>query len=260
VAKSDNAKPSVQSLDRALGLLKLLSDHPNGLTLAELAPKAELANSTAHRLLTSLLQHDFVSYETATGRWYVGLTAFRVGAAFNRRSDYIAIARTSMRKLVDETGETSNLAVLRGTQLTFVSQIECDHAMRMAVPIGTKGPLHASAVGKAILAYLEPQEREKLIGSIEFKKLTDKTISSPKALQEACKKIAKAGFAIDDEEQALGLRCIAAPIFNELQEPIFAVSISGPTVRVSTKHVDELAEKVKAAALQITEQIGGVPR
>lgn len=260
MAKTETTKPSVQSLDRALGLLTLLSEHPNGLTLAELAPKAELANSTAHRLLTSLLQHGFVSFEPNSARWLVGLSAFRVGAAFNRRRDFVATARPAMRALVEKTGETSNLAVLRGQELTFVSQIECDHAMRMAVPIGTKGPLHASAVGKAILAFLEKSERERLLASIDYRALTPKTILEQQSLSDELSLVAEKGYALDDEEQALGLRCIAAPIFNELGEPVFAVSISGPTVRVSQDRVDALAKDIVSAAAQITEQIGGVKR
>ena len=258
--KAKSAKQSVQSLDRAFGLLQLLADHPDGMTLAAIAPEADLAPSTAHRLLSSLEGLGFASFEASSNKWFVGLSAFRVGAAFLRRRDYVATARQFMRQLVELTGETSNLAVLKNDQLTFVSQIESSEAMRMAVPIGTRGPLHASAVGKAILAYLPQDEVADLVAKIDYPALTSKSHKNKTALLNDLKSIKSHGFAVDDEEQSLGLRCIAAPIFNELAEPIFAVSISGPTIRVSEDKLDHLAAHVVAVAKKISEQIGGVNR
>jgi len=128
----------------------------------------------------------------------------------------------------------------------------------MAVPLGARGPLHASAVGKAILAFTNPQEQADALDGIEYPPLTDKSHASKAQLLQDLQEIAKQGYALDDEEQSLGLRCIGAPVFDEFGEPVFAVSISGPTVRVTTKQVAELAEKVMQAANLITEQIGGI--
>lgn len=256
--KDDQAKGSVQSLNRALGLLQLLAEHPDGLSLADIAPMAELAPSTAHRLLSSLQALDFVSFESENNRWFVGLAAFRAGAGYLRRQDHIATARQVMRQLVAQTGETSNLAVLKHGALTFIAQIECNEAMRMVVPLGARGPLHASAVGKAILAFLSPQERETALSSTVFEALTQKSHTTKNQLSEDLKTVGQRGYAVDDEEQSLGLRCIGAPIFDEFGEPIFAVSISGPTVRVTNQRVSELAGYVMGAAKVITEQIGGM--
>lgn len=258
VANKEQSKGSVQSLNRALALLQLLAEHPDGLTLAEIAPLAELAPSTTHRLLSSLQALDFVSFESDNNRWFVGLAAFRAGAGYLRRRDHIATARQTMRQLVAQTGETSNLAVVKNATLTFVAQIECNEAMRMAVPLGARGPLHASAVGKAILAFAPQPQRDIALEQIEFTPLTDKSHSGPQQLLKDLGAIRKRGYAIDDEEQSLGLRCIGAPIFDEFGEPIFAVSISGPTVRVKTEKVEELADYVMAAARHITDQIGGI--
>ncbi len=258
VANKEQSKGSVQSLNRALALLQLLAEHPDGLTLAEIAPLAELAPSTTHRLLSSLQALDFVSFETDTNRWFVGLAAFRAGAGYLRRRDHIATARQTMRQLVAQTGETSNLGVVKNATLTFVAQIECNEAMRMAVPLGARGPLHASAVGKAILAFSPNPQRENTIGQIEFFGLTEKTHGTVEQLRADLQLIRTRGYAIDDEEQSIGLRCIGAPIFDEFGEPIFAVSISGPTVRVKAEKVEELADYVMAAARHITDQIGGI--
>jgi IclR family acetate operon transcriptional repressor len=257
-AKTDQAKGSVQSLNRALGLLQILAEHPDGLSLAEIAPLAQLAPSTAHRLLSSLQALDFVNFEQDNSRWFVGLAAFRAGAGYLRRRDHIATARQIMRQLVEQTGETSNLAVLKNSTLTFVAQIECNEAMRMAVPLGARGPLHASAVGKAILAYSNTQERDIALKALSFEPLTQKTHTTKAALVADLEMVRSRGYAIDDEEQSVGLRCIGAPIFDEFGEPIFAVSISGPAVRVTGARVEELAAFVVQAASVITDQIGGI--
>jgi IclR family acetate operon transcriptional repressor len=257
-ATKEQSKGSVQSLNRALALLQLLAEHPDGLSLAEIAPLAELAPSTTHRLLSSLQALDFVSFETDNNRWFVGLAAFRAGAGYLRRRDHIATARQTMRQLVAQTGETSNLAVVKNATLTFVAQIECNEAMRMAVPLGARGPLHASAVGKAILAFTPKPQRETVFKQIEFTPLTEQSHAGVDQLREDLDTIRKRGFAIDDEEQSIGLRCIGAPIFDEFGEPIFAVSISGPTVRVKAEKVEELADHVMVAARHITDQIGGI--
>ncbi len=251
-------KGSVQSLNRALGLLQLLSEYSDGLSLAELAPLADLAPSTAHRLLSSLQALDFVSFEPESNKWFVGVAAFRVGAGYLRRHDHIATAREVMRQLVRQAGETSNLAVMRNQTLTFVGQIECEEAMRMAVPLGARGPLHASAVGKSILAFLSQQEQTQVLNSIDYPPLTTKSHQNAKSLRKELQKVRAIGFAIDDEEQSDGLRCIGAPVFDEFGEPVFAISISGPTVRVTKQRVGGLARHVKDAARTITDRIGGI--
>jgi len=255
---SGQAKGSVQSLNRALGLLQILAEHPDGLPLADIAPLAQLAPSTAHRLLSSLQALDFVSFEQDNSRWFVGLAAFRAGAGYLRRRDHIASARKVMRQLVEQTGETSNLAVHKNGTLTFVAQIECNEAMRMAVPLGARGPLHASAVGKAILAFTNVQEREPVLDSLSYDALTAKSHCSKDALLSDLRNIRSRGYGVDDEEQSLGLRCIGAPIFDEFGEPIFAVSISGPTVRVTSERLASLASYVVQASDLITEKVGGI--
>jgi len=252
------AKGSVQSLNRALGLMTCLADNSDGLSLADLARDMELAPSTAHRLLTSLQALDYVNFDSSEAKWFVGIGAFRVGVGYLRRRDHIGVARQEMRKLVEQTGETSNLAVLLKGRLTFVAQIECNEVMRMAVALGAQGPLHASAVGKAILAFSSNEEQVSALKLIDYFYLTDKTHSDAKSLGRDLETVRSRGFAMDDEEQSEGLRCIGAPIFNEYGEPISAVSISGPTVRVSEERTAEFAEAVVSTAAQITSKIGGV--
>jgi IclR family acetate operon transcriptional repressor len=129
--------------------------------------------------------------------------------------------------------------------------------MRMAVKIGSVGPLHASAVGKSMLAFKPHEEAKPIIDALSFPQLTPKSLPDRKAYESELENVRKNGFALDDEEQSLGLRCIAAPVFNEFSEPVCALSISGPTVRVSQARTASLALLVQAAADRVTEKLGG---
>lgn len=247
----------VQSLTRALTLLQRLATSDIGLNLTELSGGVGLAPSTAHRLLNSMRQLDFVDYDEQRGLWSVGVTAFAVGSAYLKKRDFVAQARPFMKQLVAETGETSNLAVLEGDQHVFVGQVECTEVMRMVVQIGSRGALHAAGVGKALLSALDDAEVKAILQRTGLAPMTDRTITSPAALLEELARIRAQGYSVDDEEQVSGLRCVAANIYDENGEAIAAVSISGPSVRVQADRIPHYSAAVMKAADLITRAIGG---
>lgn len=251
-------KSAVQSLDRAFAILGIVAAAPEGISLGNLAQQAGLAPSTTHRLLNALESHGMVEFEAQAGAWQIGLGAFQIGASFIQRRDFIAAARASMRQLMQDAGETVNLAILNQHRVVFIAQIECEEVMRMAVKIGSVGPLHASAVGKAILAHLPQDQITQAVAQLNFPQLTEKTLTGASPFQAELARVRQSGFALDDEEQSLGLRCIAAPVFNEFAEPICALSISGPTVRVTSDRTTDLATLVQQAANRVTEKLGGI--
>ena len=229
------------------------------MSLAELSTESGLANSTTHRLLVSMKHLDYVEYDSGLGLWSVGVKAFSVGNAYLRKRDFITQARPYMRELVAETGETSNIAVLKGDKHVFVGQIECSEVMRMVVQIGSEGHLHAAGVGKALLSALPEDEVRAIAKRTGLVKLSDKTITNITGLLKELKKIRNNGYSFDDEEQSTGLRCIASNIHNEYGEAIAAVSISGPVVRLTDDRIERLASTVKQKAVAITHVIGGNP-
>ncbi|ANG63190.1 IclR family transcriptional regulator [Marinobacterium aestuarii] len=255
--KTSSGAVQVQSLSRALLLLKRISASSNGLNLTELAGELALAPSTAHRLLNSMRQLGFVDFDEQSGLWTVGVTAFSVGSAYLKKRDFVAEARSHMKRLVAETGETSNLAILDGHNHVFVGQVECSEVMRMVVQIGSRGTLHAAGVGKALLSGLSDTEVTNIINHTGLASLTQNTITTPAVFMEELRKIRLQGFSVDDEEQVSGLRCIAANIYDENAEVIAAVSISGPSVRVSRDRLDHYSAAVMRAAAAITLAIGG---
>jgi IclR family acetate operon transcriptional repressor len=255
-AESPAESGAVQSLDRALTLLNTVADS-NGLTLTEVAEAAALPPSTAYRLLTTLARHGMVEFEAATQHWHVGVEAFRIGSRFLSRRKLAERGRPAMQGLVDALGETANLAVADEESVVFVSQVETHAPIRAFFRPGTRGPFHASGVGKAILAHVSPERVAAIVQRAGLPRFTARTIISETQLAAELACIRAQGFAVDDEERNDGMRCVAAPIFNEFAEPIAGVSISGPTVRVTAESVAAIGPRVAEAAAEITRAIAG---
>ena len=227
------------------------------MTLSELALVVGLPVSTTHRLLTTLESERFVRLDPVEGRWQIGVEAFRVGNAFARTRDLVAIARPHLRRLMEETGETANLYLAVDGEAVCMAQVECRQTMRAIARPGGRVPMHASGVGKAILAGLEPEEVQAVLRRHGLPRLTERTIDTPRRLEAALAEIRSRGWALDDEENALGLRCVAAAILDEHGRPQAAVSVSGPSVRLPDERLAELAAAVRRTARELTRAIGG---
>ena len=239
-------------------LLKALAATSDGMTLSELALVVGLPVSTTHRLLTTLESERFARLDPAEGHWQIGVEAFRVGNAFARIRDLAAIARPHLRRLMEETGETANLYLAVDGEAVCMAQVECRQTMRAIARPGGRVPMHASGVGKAILAGLEPEEVQSVLRRHGLPRLTERTIDTPRRLEAVLAEIRSRGWALDDEENALGLRCVAAAILDEHGRPQAAVSVSGPSVRLPDERLAELAAAVRRTARELTRAIGGV--
>jgi IclR family acetate operon transcriptional repressor len=251
----------VQSLVRALTLLNRIAESPgNGSSLTELAQQVGLATSTAHRLLTTLEQERYVRFEQEERLWTVGVQAFVTGCIFTKSRSLVGLARPHMRHLMEESGETVNLAVMDEGHAVYLSQVECRQLMRVFARPGSRVPLHCSAVGKAILSATSDKTLSKILQKRGMPQLTFKTITSPTALRAELEHVRATGFAVDDEEHAVGLRCIAAPVFDETGDVIAAISASGPTARISEERIQQLGDLVLQAANAISSDMGGCQR
>lgn len=247
----------VQSLVRALTLLDHLSQHEHGVSLTGAAQAADLAASTAHRLLRSLEQMDFVAQDEESGLWFVGVKAFTVGAAFVRRRDIVAIARPFMRELMERSGETVNLAVLDHDEPVYLTQIECHQMIRAHALPGGRAPIHCSGVGKALLATLSESRVAAIAQRRGLPRHTAKTLTTLPALRAELERVRARGWAVDDEEHSLGMRCVASVLCNEHGDAIAAISLAGPSARVTDERLAELGAMVRGAASKITAALGG---
>ncbi len=249
--------PGVQSLDRAITLMRLVADG-NGLSLTELANRAELPPSTVYRMLSTLQRHGVAEFDEVNQLWFVGVELFRMGSSFLRRRKLAERGRAVIEALMAETGETANLAIADGMSVVFVTQAESHQAIRAFFRPGTRSPYHASGVGKAVLAFSTRERRTALLGRGALDAFTPMTRTTRQALDADLDASRVRGFALDDEERDLGMRCIAAPIFNELGLPFGGVSISGPRVRLDDTFVARTAPLVIEAGRKLTEAMGGI--
>jgi IclR family transcriptional regulator, acetate operon repressor len=247
----------VQSLARGLAILERLAGAESGVALTDLAQRVGLSPSTTHRLLRTMEKMGFVHQAGDLGLWSIGVKAFIVGSTFVENRDLIAIAHPLLRRLMEQSGETTNLAILDATEAVFLDQVQCHEMMRMLARLGSRAPLHASGVGKALLAAMSEADVAEILHKRGLSRLTVNTIDTPEKLGVALRDIRRLGYAYDDEEHALGLRCLAASVYNEHSEPLAAVSIAGPKSRISDDRVAELGAIVARTARDITDAMGG---
>jgi IclR family acetate operon transcriptional repressor len=207
-------------------------------------------------VLATLEARQVVETDPVRQTWHIGAAAFRLGSAFLRRSSVVERARPVMRALMEETGETSNLGIERNGEVMFLSQVETHESIRAFFPPGTLSPMHASGIGKALLAAMPEDAVNKRLRHLTLERFTDKTILNTAELQADLAQIQHRGWAFDDEEKALGMRCVAAPIRNLHGEPIAGLSISGPVQRLPLDRIEHIGARVRAAAQQLSQDLG----
>ena len=247
----------VQSLTRGLSILECLARAEGGLTLTDIAQRVQLPASTTHRLLGTLEKMGYVHPMGDVSRWYVGLTAFTVGSSFLANRDFVAHSHAYMRRLMEQCSETANLAILDGAEAVFIDQVQCRETMRTIVKLGSRVPLHASGVGKAIFASLPDDQIDALVKVKGLPRITENTIRSPETMWASIRVIRQRGWSFDDEEHLPGTRCVAAPIYDEHAEALGAISLAGPSSRLPDGRIKQLGPLVSKMAEEITRRVGG---
>ena len=247
----------VQSLCRALSILNIIADDDHGMTMTDISQRAKLPLSTTHRLLTTLQHERYVRFDGEQSLWKMGVQAFIIGNAFVRSREIIATSRPFMMALMEKSGETTNLAVADQGECIYLAQVECRQMMRVQAKPGSRVPIHSSAVGKAIMAAMPEDKGRKFIQMREFERATDKTVIDQAKLFREIEEVRASGYARDDEEHCVGLRCVASVIYDEFGNPMAAVSLSGPMARVGDERFPVLGAMVMETAAEITAAMGG---
>jgi IclR family acetate operon transcriptional repressor len=247
----------VQSVERALLLLEVLGDDAEGYRLTDLAARTGLSPSTVHRLLTTLEHRHFIQFDQTDGLWHVGRQAFAVGSAFARRRNFVAPALPFLRRLRDQTRETANLGVVDDGEMVVLTQVESREIMRAITRVGGRAPMFASGMGKAILGTYQPEDVTAIISRHGMRRLTPHTISKASELKQQLRKVATDGYAIDDEEFVMGLRCVAAPVYDHQGEAVCAISVSGLPARMTEERLPQLGRLVAETARELSRTLGG---
>lgn len=256
-AKEPREAGSVQAVDRAMRILEALAEDEGGLTLAEIADRTHLPASTAHRLLTTMEERRFVMFEGAENVWLIGRQAHSVGSSFTRRTHFIAAALPFLRALRDRTRETVNLAVVEAGEVVILHQVESREIVRAITRPGGRIPMTSSGLGKAIMAHYAPSEAASIVRKFGLPRRTPKSLVRAQDVFAELDRIRHKGFALDDEEAASGLRCVASAVFNADGEPLCAISLSAPVARLGDERFHRLGQVVAEAALAITQALGG---
>lgn len=254
---TENAEPiaGTQSLDRALTvLLQIAESPPPGLTLAACSSILGYSKPTTQRILRTLVARSFLDYDDELGVYTLGVANVQLGSEYLHRLDLRKAALPVMRELVAETSETAHLGIVTGLDVVYIELVDSPHPVRIFSRVGASVPAHATAIGKAILAYTATADIDAHLPGV-FIPRTVNTIVDRAALDADLARTRERGYAIDDEENRLGIRGYAAPIFSHDEVVVAAVSIGGPSNRVGGEDVG-LGEAVRAAADRISRILG----
>ena len=246
----------IQALDRGLVVLTELS-RVERAALTDLSQQLDMPVATLHRILATLQKHGYAEMDEASQLWMVGVEAFRTGSAYLNRINLMQISRPVLQWLMEVTGETANLAVPDGGEVVFVGQVETQNPIRAFFAQGTRTPMHASGIGKAILATQTLDQRIARLQQIPLTGFTENTLSHPDALGHDLDITLARGWSFDREERHAGMSCIGAVIRDNSGDVIAGVSVSGPSSRFNEHRLLHLSSCVMQAAADITHAMGG---
>ena len=233
---------ATQSIARCFAVLERVAAMPEGGLLREVAAGVNLPKSTVHRLLGDLIALKYVRQEGEGGKYRLTARMFEVGSTSVGRMDFVSLARPFLDHLANELEETIHLVVRDGADVVYVYKAEAGH-LRLSSRLGLRVPMYCTGVGKAILATLPGAEVEGLLSTMELRPITDKTIRSVAEMYEQLKQTRTRGWAVDDEENELGIRCVAVALPGHGGEAEVAFSISGPAARMSDARMEELGRR-----------------
>jgi IclR family acetate operon transcriptional repressor len=241
---------------RALTLLEALGDSRGEIGIADLSKRVGFHVSTAHRLLATLVAQGYVRQNPDTGRYGLGAKAFHLAESYLGQIDLRRVARPVLEQLSQETGETANLVILDGREALYLDKVESPQSLRIFSRIGRRAPLHCTAVGKVLLAWRPKAEQSALLGRGPFDGLTPRTITSLSHFRLELERVHEQGYALDLEECEAGANCIAAPVRNAQGRVEASLSVSGPSVRLTLKRMEELMPLMRRLAKEVSSQLG----
>jgi len=251
--KSSSAPVGV--ISKVLKILEVLQSSGSGLGLKAISDATGIHKSTAHRFLKHLEREGYLIC-TEAGAYLIGPRLSQMTARVNPQANLQTVARPVLWELWKSTQETVNLAVLDQNTVLYIEVMESHHEFRLSSRVGTRRPLHATALGKALAAFLPDDARDSILSTISFQPSTQKTIMNMVQFRRELQKIQRQGYALDDEEAVLGARCVSAPVLDSRGEAVGAVSVSGPVTRLSLNQVATLADAVTSAARSISVAMG----
>lgn len=243
---------------KVLRILETLHDAPAGLQLKDVALQTGINKSTAYRFLAHL-EHDGYVFRDSSGAYAIGVRLARLASGLSYHTTLRKLSRPILQQLWRATGETVNLAVLDGREVLYLDVMESSHTFRLVSQVGLRRPVYCTALGKVMLSFIPEEEQQYFFEGMSFERFTPHTIRGAAQLRKEFALIRQRGYSLDNEEAYLGSRCIGAPIFEASGKIAAALSVSGPTTRVTREKVPTFAATAKNAALAISRTLGYSP-
>jgi len=247
---------SSTAVERTLLILEAAAQREGGMSNAEFSRKLKIPKSSASYILRTLEHHGYLRRDGDDGRYRLGMKVLNLSRAALSGVDVREVALPIMRHLVDRIHITTHLAILDRDEAVYVEKVEAPGFIRMNTWIGRRMEVHSTAVGKALLAYLDAKERDAILRRRGLKKLTTHTITTMPRLLHELERVRQLGYAVDDEENSLGARCVGAPIFNGEGRIEAAIASTGTVNDVPREAVAHISDMVKEAARRISHHIG----
>lgn len=248
-------KGGVQSVARIFELIEVLAAHPAGASLQRLAEDAHLAKSTTHRLLVSLVSLGYAAQDGETGKYRLTLKMFEISSGIVNSMDVMSVAKVHLERLAQRTGEAVHLVIRDAQDIVYIYKTESG-PMRMSSRVGLRSPLYCTGVGKAILATLTEEEVEDVWRHSSPQKLTVRTVTDLPALCAQLNEVRACGYAIDDEENELGIRCVALAIPGPGGKADSAFSISGLAPYMTPERIRRIAALALETRADILRDLG----
>jgi IclR family transcriptional regulator, acetate operon repressor len=255
IPNKESPAPRVQSLERALDILEVLSRSEREMGVTEIGPAVGLAHGTTHRLLSTLTQRGYASQVSETRKYTLGLRAMML--ASSSKVWLGSLARPFLEELMKVSQESSNLAMFDSNHVVYVEQVPAPRMVRMFTVPGNRVPPHSCGTGKILLAYQPEEVVDSVILQKGLPRFTPYTLTDVVELKRQLEKIRKEGYAVDSEEMEEGVRCLAAPVLDPDGKIVAAMSVSGPTGRLDQVRLEELIPHIKRIAAGFSHSLAG---
>ena len=256
MAEEKETKNPVQSAERIFQAMEMLAENGE-MGLMEISAALDLHKSTVHRLLMSLVYMGYAKQDETTQKYMLSYKIVNMAGKILDRMDILQVAKPYLERLSDLSGEAVHLVQREGNHILYIYKIEAKvGTIRMVSHVGMIHPMYCSGVGKAIMSTLPEREVKQIWNESVIEKKTDKTVTDYDEMQKLLEEVRKNGYALDDEENEKGVRCIAACLHGYQNEVKYAFSISGPTSRMTRERVMELAVDVKKVQEELSRELG----
>ncbi|GGJ99261.1 IclR family transcriptional regulator [Lentibacillus kapialis] len=249
-------KYKVPALEKAITILDFIASHNGKYSITDIHKELDISKTTVFSTLKVLEYHDMVK-KNEKGQYKIGVKLYELGMSYISEVDMVKIARPHLQRLMEGTGYTVHLGVIDEGELLYVDKVEPNSFIRFSTFPGLRSDFHITSLGKVIAAYLDEEELDNLLANKELTKHTSSTIRDQSELRLILNDIRKKGFAIEDEEEEIGVRCIGVPVFNG-ENVVASISIVGHTSMLDFNHADELINRLQQTAQHVSKELGAV--